>query len=150
MEFSRTLIWASRDSLDSIPGKTVYKSGRERVSGFWKCWEGNCNTAVVTNVEWELSTVLWAPESYLHGWHLFNDTVTHMHRLLRNNFLTYFALSHVPFSWQKVNVGFIPKSGKITIQTFIQVSLTPFFLKLLKRLVDRYICAARSSQQNEN
>ena len=52
------------------------------------------------------------------------------------------ALGYVPNCWQEARVVFIPKAGRAllgTVKDFRPISLTSFILKLLERLIDRYL-----------
>jgi hypothetical protein len=51
------------------------------------------------------------------------------------------ALGHIPMSWRHVRVVFIPKPGKSLSQakTLQPISLMSFILKILEKLLDRYI-----------
>lgn len=51
-------------------------------------------------------------------------------------------LNHIPESWRKVKVIFIPKSGKIgheSVKDFRPISLSSFILKTLERILDEHI-----------
>ena len=52
------------------------------------------------------------------------------------------TLNYVPNAWKGTRVTFVPKAGKngwTSPKHFRSISLTPFVLKTVERLVDRYI-----------
>lgn len=62
--------------------------------------------------------------------------------ILSNIFKACIAQSYVPKAWRAVNVVFIPKIGKpsySSAKSFRPISLAPFLLKCLERLIENFI-----------
>jgi hypothetical protein len=58
------------------------------------------------------------------------------------NFRASLATGYVPTAWRQVKVVFIPKPGRNSYsgpKNFRSISLTSFLLKMLERLVDRFL-----------
>jgi hypothetical protein len=75
------------------------------------------------------------PATLQHGG---EHTVPHPCRIFRASM----AYGFIPTAWRQVEMMFIPKPGKLDCteaKAYCPISLSPFLLKMMKRLVDRHI-----------
>jgi hypothetical protein len=73
---------------------------------------------------------------------LLQEGVEHLVPHLCRIFRACMAYGFVPMAWRQVRVTFIPKPGKLDYteaKAYHPISLSPFLLKTMEKLVDRYI-----------
>lgn len=73
---------------------------------------------------------------------LIQNSLDHLFKPICKLFSASIAYGYIPEAWRLVKVVFIPKPGKASYnlaKSFRPISLTSSLLKMLERLIDRYI-----------